>query len=205
VWLGCGVGLWVWCGVCSGGGLFGRSLHLPPNLNLNLNLCAVAGDCSDAAYIFRPVLSDTKDGTGAKRDVYVYGPWKETNRQGVQGALSDDANDEQEEEEEGGGEGQGGGGDKTHFLYPGQPPRINPLDFRYPITTGDTGRVRYELMATFGCEGTVGSVAVGNVDTLQSVDDGWVKFFLPIYEKDRVYMLKCGDTPTIGYVDDDDW
>ena len=33
----------------------------------------------------------------------------------------------------------------------------------------------------------------------------WAKFFLPVYEKDRVYMLKCGDSPTMGYLDDDDW
>ena len=33
----------------------------------------------------------------------------------------------------------------------------------------------------------------------------WAKFFLPVYEKDRVFMLKCGDPPTIGYLDDDDW
>ena len=64
---------------------------------------------------------------------------------------------------------------------------------------------RYELLATFGCEGTVGSVAVGNVDTVHSVDDGWVKFFLPVYEKDRIYMLKCGGPPTMGFVADDDW
>ena len=48
---------------------------------------------------------------------------------------------------------------------------------RYPVTTGDTGRVRYELVATFACEGTVGSVAVGNVDTVQSFDDGSALFF----------------------------
>jgi hypothetical protein len=48
-------------------------------------------------------------------------------------------------------------------------------------------------------------VAVGNVDTVQSVDDGWVKVFLPVYEKDRVFMLKCGDPPTMGYLADDDW
>jgi len=47
---------------------------------------------------------------------------------------------------------------------------------RYPVTTGDTGRVRYELVATFACEGTVGSVAVGNVDTVQSFDDGSALF-----------------------------
>jgi len=61
---------------------------------------------------------------------------------------------------------------------------------RYPVTTGDTGRVRYELVATFACEGTVGSVAVGNVDTVQSFDDGsalflflspWVSGFLLIH------------------------
>jgi uncharacterized membrane protein len=45
------------------------------------------------------------------------------------------------------------------------------------VTTGDTGRVRYELVATFACEGTVGSVAVGNVDTVQSFDDGSALFF----------------------------
>lgn len=33
----------------------------------------------------------------------------------------------------------------------------------------------------------------------------WAKFFLPVYEKDRVFMLQCGDPPTIGYLDDDDW
>jgi hypothetical protein len=113
---------------------------------------AVAGDCSDAAYIFRPVRSETKDGSGV--DVVdmegpsIYGPWGETQRQG---ALQGRA--------------------EFKFLYPGQPAQVR-MDFRYPVTTGDTGRLRYELMATFGCEGTVGSVAIGNVDTVHSIDDG---------------------------------
>ena len=51
---------------------------------------------------------------------------------------------------------------------------------RYPVTTGDTGRVRYELVATFACEGTVGSVAVGNVDTVQSFDDGSALFLFSL-------------------------
>jgi len=147
-----------------------RASH-PPHL-------LVAGDCSDAAYIFRPVRSETKSDA-------IFGPWFETGRKG--------AIDERK-----------GGAQEAQFLYPGQPAQVN-LDFRYPVTTGDTGRVRYELVATFGCEGTVGSVAVGNVDTVHSFDDGWAKFFLPVYEKDRVYMLKCGDSPTMGYLDDDDW
>lgn len=149
----------------------------------------VAGDCSDAAYIFRPVRSGTQvtDEQGLEGSS-IYGPWVETDRKD---ALQDH-------------ETQGGKGGSSRYLYPGQPAQVN-LDFRYPVTTGDTGQIRYELLATFGCEGTVGSVAVGNVDTLQSVDDGWVKFFLPVYEKDRVFMLKCGEAPTMGYLADDDW
>jgi len=160
----------------------------------------VAGDCSDAAYVFRPVRSSTKDGSGAHVSNMdgpdIYGPWVETNRQGAipegtaEGTAPFFTPDKPNTREQ--------------YLYPGQPAQVN-LDFRYPVTTGDTGQLRYELLATFGCEGTVGSVAVGNVDTYQSVDDGWVKFFLPVYEKDRVYMLKCGQPPTMGYLADDDW
>lgn len=58
-------------------------------------------------------------------------------------------------------------------------------------------------MATFGFEGTVGSIAIGCCDTVDSVDDGWAKFFLGVYETDRVYMFKCGGLPTEGV--DDDW
>jgi hypothetical protein len=60
------------------------------------------------------------------------------------------------------------------------------------------GDLHYELMATFGFEGTVGSVAVGYIDTVDSVDDGWAKFFLGVYETDRVYMFKCGGVPEEG-------
>ena len=55
--------------------------------------------------------------------------------------------------------------------------------------------VHYELMATFGFEGTVGSIAVEYCDTVDSADDGWAKFFIGVYEKDRVYMFKCGPPP----------
>jgi len=119
----------------------------------------VAGDCSDAAYVFRPVRSSTKDNTGAHvanmDGPSIYGPWVETNRQGAIKAGAAPATRDSGKQ----------------YLYPGQPAQVN-LDFRYPVTTGDTGQLRYELLATFGCEGTVGSVAVGNVDTFQSVDDG---------------------------------
>eukprot|EP00960_Hanusia_phi_P007912 226850-Hanusia_phi.AAC.2 len=81
---------------------------------------------------------------------------------------------------------------------------------------------QYQLLATFGFEGTVGSLAVARIDTMQSVDDGyapssfpltppltrslsWVKFFIPVYECDRVYMFKYGDPPSLGYTPDDEW
>eukprot|EP00961_Rhodomonas_salina_P235400 3181693-Rhodomonas_salina.1 len=60
-------------------------------------------------------------------------------------------------------------------------------------------------MATFGCEGTVGSIGVGWGDTLQSVDDGWVKFFVPVYEENRVYMIKCGGSNVQRFTPDDEW
>ena len=68
---------------------------------------------------------------------------------------------------------------KEPYQY-GQPQTHTIEVSRYPVTTGDTGRVRYELVATFGCEGTVGSVAVGNVDTVQSFDDGCVVNCYPL-------------------------
>ncbi len=52
--------------------------------------------------------------------------------------------------------------------------------------------VRYELMATIGVDGTVGSLAVGYTATPGSPDDGWAKLFVPVYEKDRIYVFKCG-------------
>uniref|UniRef100_A0A6U5YY65 EF-hand domain-containing protein n=1 Tax=Guillardia theta TaxID=55529 RepID=A0A6U5YY65_GUITH len=104
-----------------------RQQGLPPHL-------FVAGDCADAAYIFRPVKK------------------------------------------------RGGG-----------------------TSSGRELAFQYQLLATFGFEGTVGSLAVARVDTLQSVDDGWVKFFIPVYESDRVFMFKYGEPPSLGYTPDDEW
>ena len=52
--------------------------------------------------------------------------------------------------------------------------------------------LQYDLMATIGVDGTVGSIAVGYKSTPGYRDDGWAKIFVPVYEKDRVYVIKCG-------------
>ena len=67
-----------------------------------------------------------------------------------------------------------------------------------PLHAPDAERPEYDLLATLAFEGTVGSVAVGHVDIEASVDDGWAKFFAPVYETNRVYIFKCGAPPTLG-------
>jgi len=95
----------------------------PPHLLL-------AGDCADAAYVFKPRLGVGKCREGAP---------------GSKAALGGAASDV--------GAVQGGG-------------------VAGGIRTKDGRCLHYELMATFGCEGTVGSIAVGEADTLQAEDDG---------------------------------
>ena len=87
----------------------------------------------------------------------------------------------------------------------GRPPHImlagDCADAAYvlqPVLREAEEEPQYDLLATLAFEGTVGCVAVGRVATESSVDDGWTKFFVPVYETDRVYIFKCGPPPTEG-------
>ena len=87
----------------------------------------------------------------------------------------------------------------------GRPPHIllagDCADAAYvlqPVFREGDEEPQYELMASLAFEGTVGSIAVGQVATETSVDDGWAKFFVPVYETDRIYMFKCGGPPVEG-------
>ena len=87
----------------------------------------------------------------------------------------------------------------------GRPPHIllagDCADAAYvfqPVFRDGDEEPQYDLMASLAFEGTVGSIAVGQVTTESSLDDGWAKFFVPVYETDRVYIFKCGAPPTEG-------
>jgi hypothetical protein len=67
-----------------------------------------------------------------------------------------------------------------------------------PVHRLEDDRPQYDLVATLAFEGTVGSIAVGQISTENSLDDGWTKFFVPVYETDRVYMFKFGPPPEEG-------